>query len=116
MTHKTGVSASIRCLSRRQIILYLAGFAFLLYTAFGFLIAPQVLKQILEGKLPEILNRPVTIEKINLNPFALSATVYGFKLGRKVRANSQIKGGISSKNEGTLRQRPLSIREVSLVI
>ncbi|MBU0674493.1 MAG: class I SAM-dependent methyltransferase [Proteobacteria bacterium] len=33
-----------------------------------------------------------------------------------VRANSQIKGGISSKNEGTLRQRPLSIREVSLVI
>lgn len=52
------------------------------YTLVGFLLAPPILKAVLEKKLPEILGRPVTIESIRLNPYALSATVEGFDLGQ----------------------------------
>ena len=55
----------------------------LFYALSGFLIAPPILKAVLEKKLPEILHRPVKIETIRLNPFALSATVEGFNLADK---------------------------------
>jgi len=55
----------------------------LFYALSGFLIAPPILKAVLEKKLPEILHRPVAIETIRLNPFALSATVEGFNLADK---------------------------------
>jgi len=54
-----------------------------LYTLFGFLVAPPIVKAVLEKKLPEVLHRSVAIETLRLNPFALSATVEGFSLAHK---------------------------------
>ncbi|ALC15238.1 hypothetical protein DSOUD_0444 [Desulfuromonas soudanensis] len=59
------------------------GIAVLVYTLIGFLVAPLILKAVLEKKLPQALNRPVTIETVRLNPFALSLTIEGFALAEK---------------------------------
>ena len=45
------------------------------YTLLGFLIIPMILIRVVPDKMAEQLNRPVTIEKIRLNPYALSLTV-----------------------------------------
>lgn len=63
----------------QKISFWLATFV-LFYALTGFLIAPPILKTVLEKKLPELLHRSVSIETIRLNPFALSATAEGFKL------------------------------------
>lgn len=57
--------------------------AVLCYTLLGFLVAPPILKAVLEKKIPELLQRPVKIETIRLNPYSLSATVEGFDLRQK---------------------------------
>jgi len=54
-----------------------------LYTLIGFLLAPPIVRLVLEKKLPEVLQRPVSIETIRLNPYTLSATVEGFRVARK---------------------------------
>jgi uncharacterized protein involved in outer membrane biogenesis len=59
------------------------GIAVLVYTLIGFLVAPLILKAVLEKKLPQALNRPVTIETVRLNPYALSLTIEGFTLAEK---------------------------------
>lgn len=59
------------------------GIAVLVYTLIGFLAAPLILKAVLEKKLPRALNRPVTIETVRLNPYALSLTIEGFALAEK---------------------------------
>lgn len=46
----------------------------------GFLILPAVLKPVLTKKISEALNREASIDQIKINPFALSATIKGFKL------------------------------------
>ncbi len=46
----------------------------------GFLILPAVLKPVLTKKISEALNRETSIDQIKINPFALSATIKGFKL------------------------------------
>ena len=58
----------------QKYLLSLCGFlAF--YTLVGFFIIPMILTRVMPNKLQEQLNRPVTIEKIRLNPYALSLTV-----------------------------------------
>jgi len=59
------------------------GIAVLVYTLIGFLLAPLILKAVLEKKLPRALHRPVTIETVRLNPYALSLTIEGFALADK---------------------------------
>lgn len=49
-----------------------------LYTLTGFFAAPPLVKSILAKKLSENLNREVSIEKIKINPFILSADAQGF--------------------------------------
>jgi hypothetical protein len=49
-------------------------------TLFGFFGLPPLLKWQIEGRLTEALQRRVTIERIELNPFTLEATVSGFNL------------------------------------
>ncbi|MDP2853146.1 MAG: DUF748 domain-containing protein [Smithellaceae bacterium] len=46
----------------------------------GFLILPAVLKPVLTKKISEALHRETSIDQIKINPFALSATIKGFKL------------------------------------
>jgi uncharacterized protein involved in outer membrane biogenesis len=45
----------------------------------GFFVAPLV-KSLAESKLSEALHRPVTIEGVSINPYALSAEVRGFRM------------------------------------
>jgi uncharacterized protein involved in outer membrane biogenesis len=71
-----------------RIVAIVFGIAALLYTLVGFLIAPSILKGILEKKLPQVLKRQVRIEKLRLNPFALSATVEGLGIAQKEAAGS----------------------------
>ncbi len=46
----------------------------------GFFIAPPLVKSLAESALSEALHRPVTIEGVSINPYALSAEVRGFRM------------------------------------
>jgi uncharacterized protein involved in outer membrane biogenesis len=50
------------------------------YTLFGFLILPPILKSILTKKLSENLHREVAITQIKANPYTLSLTIRGFQV------------------------------------
>lgn len=54
--------------------------ALVIFTLSGFFIAPPLLKWAAVKKLSEQLHREVTIEKIKINPFALTAEIKGFKI------------------------------------
>ncbi|HET9734290.1 MAG TPA: DUF748 domain-containing protein [Burkholderiales bacterium] len=60
----------------RKLALWMAG-AVALYALVGFLVAPPIARQQLERVLGEQLGRQVAIERVRLNPFALSASVHG---------------------------------------
>lgn len=47
----------------------------------GFFILPAALKPVLTKKISAALHRETSIEQIRINPFALSATIRGLKLG-----------------------------------
>jgi len=53
---------------------------FAVFTLFGFFALPPILKSILIKQLSQNLHREVTIEKISVNPYALSLTAKGFKV------------------------------------
>src|SRR4051794_27161328 len=44
----------------------------------GFLVAPPIARRVAQTKLAELLGRRVSIEKVRVNPFALSLAVEGF--------------------------------------
>jgi len=61
---------------RRKLALWLFGLlAF--YTIAGFLLLPPIIRSVAVKQLSKQLDREVSIEKIKLNPFALSTTVRG---------------------------------------
>ncbi len=82
-TDKTGYFEKLRSLSRMQKIVFWSLIAVIFYTLAGFLAAPPLLKLVLEKKIPEILQRPTSIQKIKLNPFTLTTTVENFALQQK---------------------------------
>lgn len=51
-----------------------------IFTISGFFILPPIVKSVLTEKLSQALNRPVTIQEININPYRLSLNVKGFKI------------------------------------
>lgn len=53
------------------------------YTLVGFLLIPFTAKKVALSKLPELLNRPVSISCINFNPYTLHLEVKGFEIGKK---------------------------------
>lgn len=55
----------------------------IIFTIAGFFIAPPLLKWFAVKKLSEQLHREVMIEKIKINPFALTAGIKGFKIKEK---------------------------------
>jgi hypothetical protein len=63
----------------KKILLGLVIFIVLLSIA-GFFIAPAVIKPLAIKNISEALHRKVSIDKISINPFALSLTVRGFAL------------------------------------
>ncbi|WP_374264084.1 DUF748 domain-containing protein [Zoogloea sp.] len=46
----------------------------------GALVAPPLVRSIAQDKLTELLHRPVTIDGVSINPYALSAEVRGFRM------------------------------------
>ncbi|MGA7876833.1 MAG: DUF748 domain-containing protein [Desulfoferrobacter sp.] len=54
-----------------------------LYTVVGFFALPPVFKRILQSSLAKKFNRPVTIENVAINPYALAITVNGFRMEQK---------------------------------
>jgi uncharacterized protein involved in outer membrane biogenesis len=61
----------------RKLALWAAG-AVALYAVIGFLVAPPIARHQLERVLGEQLGRQVAIERVRINPFALSASIHGF--------------------------------------
>lgn len=64
---------------RRRFILILAGLV-ILYAIMGLLVLPPILRSQATKQLSATLDRPVVIEKVAVNPFALSLTVRGFSV------------------------------------
>ena len=51
--------------------------AFVLYTVVGFFLLPPIVRLVAVKQLSKHLGRPVTIQKVRLNPYMLSATIRG---------------------------------------
>lgn len=56
------------------------GIALGLYTILGFFVLPAVIKSQMLKRLPALTHRRVTVQKVKLNPYALSFTLRGFSL------------------------------------
>ena len=54
----------------------------------GFLVLPRFLRPVVERKLAASLHRPVTLRRLSLNPFALSATLDGLDVKERSGAGS----------------------------
>ena len=61
---------------RKRLLLWTFG-VLLFYTIVGFLILPPIVRAVAIKRLSKELARPVTIQKVRLNPFTLSATIRG---------------------------------------
>jgi uncharacterized protein involved in outer membrane biogenesis len=59
---------------------WIAGIVLFIAVA-GFLVAPPIVKWQAQKRLSALLHRPVTIESVSINPFALSTKVEGFRVG-----------------------------------
>ncbi len=69
-------SRSVKCL------FWLAGLL-VLYTVVGFLVVPAVVKSQLLKRLPVLLGRPVALESVQVNPYALSLTLRKLAVNEK---------------------------------
>ncbi len=73
---------------RRWRVIIAAFLLFMIYTVSGFYLLPWVLKIQTEKRLPAVLLRPVTLKRIQFNPFTLRLQVDGFT----------VKGAAGKKN------------------
>ncbi|MBP1747856.1 MAG: hypothetical protein H6Q52_395 [Deltaproteobacteria bacterium] len=91
--------------------------ALVLFTISGFFIAPPVMKSILIKKLSATLGRPVTIGKININPYALSVRIQGVNIKERggqgtLFSVSEIKAGVGlSIIRGIITLHDLSVKD-----
>ncbi len=67
---------------RRKLVYWILG-VLLFYTLLGFLILPPIVRAIAVKQLSRQLDRDVSIEKVKINPFALSTTVRGLLIKDK---------------------------------
>lgn len=70
---------SVRSGRLRRPALWLGG-ALVVLGVLGFLVAPPLLRPVLEREASAALGRQVTLERLSLNPFSLSATLHGLKI------------------------------------
>src|ERR1700722_2646052 len=61
---------------KRKLILWVFALV-LFYAVTGFLILPPIVRSVAVKQISQQLGREVSIEKVKINPFALSATVQG---------------------------------------
>ena len=101
----------VKALSKTQKWIMWIALAAALYTGVGFLAVPPIAKMVLEKKLPEILHRQVTIEKINLNPYSLTASIQGFALQRK-----DTRGNLISFERVSVDLQSASLFKMALII
>ncbi|HEX2230437.1 MAG TPA: DUF748 domain-containing protein, partial [Candidatus Binatia bacterium] len=80
-TQRIGVRAAALAQAprSRKIVLWLIAVV-LLIGVLGALVAPFVLRRVLSDQLTAKLHRPITIEKISINPYAMTATVHGLSM------------------------------------
>ncbi|HOW56461.1 MAG TPA: DUF748 domain-containing protein [Smithellaceae bacterium] len=85
----------------------------------GFFILPAVIKPIAVEKLAAYLHRPVAIEKINVNPYALSVTIKGFKISEPALSPNSFAAFdelyVNLHGVYSLFQRKLILEEIKLV-
>ena len=67
---------------QRRRVLWAAGLL-LFYTVFGFLILPLIVRAVAVKQIAHQLDREVSIAKVKLNPYALSATILGLLIKDK---------------------------------
>jgi len=67
---------------RRKFVIWTVGLL-LFYSAAGFLILPPVIRAVAVKRLGKELDRKVTIQKIKLNPYVLSASIRGLLIQDK---------------------------------
>lgn len=77
----TPIDAARRLLLRTRRWLAVLGALVVLYAAAGFLLLPWIARRQAVAALGESLARPVSIARVRVNPFALSLSVEGFRLG-----------------------------------
>ncbi len=77
------IMANYRALPRTVKVSIWLGVFLLFYTAMGFLAVPALTKYLLQNKVPELVKRPVHVEKVSFNPFTLDMKVSGFEIGQK---------------------------------
>jgi hypothetical protein len=68
---------------RGRRVLWIAATLLVLFTVTGFFILPPILKTQLVKRLSAELNRPVTIGKVRVNPYALSVTLENLEVREK---------------------------------
>src|SRR5579863_1978408 len=61
---------------KRKLIIWVFGLV-LFYAVTGFLILPPIVRVVAVKQISQQLGREVSIEKVRINPFAVSATVQG---------------------------------------
>ncbi len=66
----------------RKLVYWAVGLV-LFYTVVGFLVLPPIIRSVAEKRLSQELGRTVTIEKIKINPYALSTTIRGLLIKDK---------------------------------
>jgi hypothetical protein len=64
-------------LQRRRRLLIVLAALLVLYTVFGFLVLPWIVRRQLEKRLTAALHRETTIARVRTNPYALSVTIDG---------------------------------------
>jgi uncharacterized protein involved in outer membrane biogenesis len=72
-------AALARARRSRKVAVWLLGIAVAI-GVLGGLLAPYVLRRVLTSQLTEKLHRPVTIEKVRINPYAMTASVHGLSM------------------------------------
>lgn len=71
--------AGLRALPWRRIAAWCAGIVIVI-AVLGFLVAPPIVRHVAEKQASQALGRTVTIERVRINPFALSASVEGLRI------------------------------------
>lgn len=80
------------------------GIALIAYALIGFLIAPPIVKWQLNRTLSSVTGREVNVEKVRINPFALSVRLQGFRM-REAQGND---------NAATFEELYVNLSTVSL--
>lgn len=85
----TKVGNALKSPRSKKIGKWLAGF-FIIFGLFGYFVAPPLIKSILLKQLSQELHREVSIEKIDISPYALSARLNGMSI--KAEGGKEILG------------------------